>query len=93
MTTKSSTAQESSSVAADQYGMEYLFLRVFFENADLYGEFPMIAHEFLKHEFGNLEFYHDVDYGADTPKEAPKTLFLNMKILSLIYQAARKGSE
>lgn len=80
-------------ITTDQYCMEYLFLRYFFENTDLFDEFPMIANEFLKHEFGNLDFYHDVDYGADTPKEAPKTLFINMKILSLIYQGAKKGSE
>ncbi|MCD7884558.1 MAG: hypothetical protein LUI87_12760 [Lachnospiraceae bacterium] len=84
---------EGDVIAADSYRMECLLMRVFFENMDLYDEFPMIANEFLKHEFVNLDLYHDADYGVDTPKDAPKTLFLNMKILSLVYQGAKKGSE
>ncbi|MCD8336273.1 MAG: hypothetical protein LUD18_03190 [Lachnospiraceae bacterium] len=87
------TDRETDALAADSYSMESLFMRVFFENMDLYDEFPMIANEFLKHEFGNLALYHDADYGVDSPKDAPRTLFLNMKILSLIYQGAKKGSE
>lgn len=85
--------REHDTLAADSYSMECLFMRVFFENMDLYDEFPMIANEFMKHEFGNLAMYHDADYGVDAPKDAPRTLFLNMKILSLIYQGAKKGSE
>ncbi len=79
-------------IAPDHYATEAGFVEVFLENEDLLREFPLYAREFLKHEGANLEEYQDLDYGVSKPGLNANGIYLCVKIVSLMYQAAKKGS-
>lgn len=65
---------------------------MFLEDNDLLCEFPLYAREFLKHEGANLEEYQDVDYGVGAPGINANGVYLSQKIVSLMYQAAKKAA-
>lgn len=80
-------------IEPDHYAAEAGFVEVFLEDNDLLCEFPLYAREFLKHEGARLEEYRDVDYGVGRPGINSNGVYLSQKIVSLMYQAAKKGSE
>ncbi|MCD7825820.1 MAG: hypothetical protein LUH14_07670 [Clostridiaceae bacterium] len=79
-------------VAPDHYAAEAGFVEVFLEDEDLLREFPLYAREFLKHEGAKLEEYRDVNYGVGEPGVNTNGIYLCERIVSLMYQAAKKGS-
>ena len=76
----------------DTFGAERLFLE-YFVNDDMEADFPLVANDFLVHEFANLSKYDDVEYlnhdnGACWPDR-----MLTRFVLSLMLNAVNGGSE
>lgn len=76
----------------DLYGCERHFL-MYFINDEMEDDFPLIARDFLAHEFSNTDGYEDTDFvNIDTSYKWPGRLF-NDFVLNLMMNAADGGSE
>jgi hypothetical protein len=76
----------------DTFGAERLFLE-YFVNDDMEADFPLVANDFLVHEFANLSKYDDVEYlNHDTGACWPDRM-LTRFVLSLMLNAVNGGSE
>lgn len=79
-------------MAPDTYGCERIFVD-FFINDEMERDFPLIARDFLVHEFANISGHQDVEYidiqsGEDWPE-----LMFNRFTLGLMMNAVSSGSE
>lgn len=76
----------------DPYGVEKFFID-FFVNEAMRDDFPLIANDFLSHEFTNICTYEKLDYfDIDAGDDWPEALF-NRFIMRLIVNAVNSGSE
>ena len=79
-------------IAPDTYGCECIFLRTFI-TPKMSDDFSLIAKDFLKHEFSNLDEHEMTDYlDYDDAESLPDRIFEKF-ILNLMMNAVNAGSE
>ena len=79
-------------LSPDTFGCELVFLD-FFINDEMEDDFPLIARDFLLHEYNNLNDHEDIEYldierGCDWPERV-----FNRFVLNLMMNAVNSGSE
>ena len=79
-------------LSPDTFGSERIFLD-FFINDEMEDDFPLIARDFLLHEYNNLKDHEDVEYldverGCDWPEKV-----FNRFVLNLMMNAVNSGSD
>ena len=79
-------------LSPDTFGSERVFLD-FFINEDMEDDFPLIARDFLLHEYNNLTDHEDVEYldierGCDWPERV-----FNRFVLNFMMNAVNSGSD
>ena len=83
--------REEGKVAPDTYGADKFFLDGFL-NEDMDYDFMFIARDFLKHNFARLKEFNDLEYyGNDRSELSDPERALHVKILDIIYNAAKAG--
>ncbi len=84
---------ESERVPIDTYGCDCIFLGSFVCVCDdMNMEFTLIARDFLKHEFANIDEYDDVIYVKPDDGESWTDRMIQLHILNLMFNAYRGGS-
>lgn len=75
----------------DYHGCDHFFLGDFITNEMGY-DFPLIAKDFLKHEYENLSDYDQGYYVEYYPGESSPIELIENRVLNLMYGAAKKGN-
>ena len=79
-------------LSPDPYGCEKFFVD-FFINDEMLDDFPLIARDFLAHEFSNIPNHEDLEYfDMDSGDDWPEALF-NRFVMNLMVNAVNSGSE
>ena len=79
-------------LSPDSFGAERLFLE-YFVNDEMSHDFPLIARDFLLHEYNNIKDHEDIEYvnvarGSDWPDRV-----FNRFVLNLMMNAVKSGSK
>ena len=83
--------REEGKIAPDTYGADKFFLDGFL-NEDMDYDFMAIACDFLKHHFDRLKEFNDLEYyGNERCELSDPERALHVKILDIIYNAAKTG--
>lgn len=72
----------------DYYGCDHYFL-IDFINDDMRYDFPLIAKDFLQHEYDNLKDYDKADYIDYFPDYCDPVKMIENRILNLMYGAVK----
>ncbi len=75
----------------DTYAAERLFLE-FFVTDQMAEDFNLIARDFFRHEYQNLEKYHELKYVNDCYDENPPGIGFQYIVLNLMFSAYKNGS-
>ncbi len=84
---------ESERVPVDTYGCDCIFIGSFVPfGEDIDRDFTLIARDFLKHEFANIDKYDDLVYAKPDDGESWTNRMIQYHILNLMFNAYRGGS-
>ena len=86
-----SVSRHTDTAALDTHACEWFFLCTF-ANPEMLEDFPVIASDFLKHEFANLDRYDKEDcLTEDDHLDKPSSGYINW-ILNMMLNAAKQGN-